>query len=206
MMGLWKRASARSARSLMHTERVWLPRLTKVSLPHQQLTLSVCISHFSGRLGAQENPPNETPQVAAGENPLWKKFLNRPANLAVLGRLTLAKVASTQEWGVKPGVGTRLSLGRLDNPAPEFTDTASGGSDAASPAAPLFHSQPTRNCTWSVCHASGELTLRQPQSSYGIVEATGNRSDHTPRIGEKVQARSDRASGTVRAKHRDSDR
>ena len=47
MMGLWARESAQAARSLMHTERVWLRRLTKVSCPQPQLTPSVCISRLT---------------------------------------------------------------------------------------------------------------------------------------------------------------
>ena len=42
-----------------------------------------------------------------------------------------------------------------------FSDTARGGSDAASPAALLFHSQPTRNCARSACYASGDRNGRR---------------------------------------------
>lgn len=50
MMGLWKLGKAHIARTLMHTERVWLRSLQRAQLPQPQLTPSVCISRLRNYL------------------------------------------------------------------------------------------------------------------------------------------------------------
>jgi len=159
-------------------KKSWLPRP-----PQTPWTMGVSL--YSERPAARENPLNEVPQVAAGENPLWKKFLNLSANLAERGDGLSQGREMTLEWGIKLGAGTRLSLRRLDNPASEITYAARWGI-AASPAALSFIKGRAR--AKAPYQQDRTLAVAQPPKTSVVLRDSGgltsNRKRHAPIRGE----------------------